>query len=163
VNVVLRKRGTTPSSGRLDRHAGSPRAIAGIPGMDSRTNPNHQPDKTMNNTETLKRYYAAMEKHDWATKRSLMCDDLQFRGPLMQANSADELLAAIKEFDCAVRFENVEMIDKGDVVMSFFTFSISKPFEGAFRMAERVQFRDGKVQSSELIYDARSFPEMKPA
>jgi hypothetical protein len=36
------------------------------------------------------------------------------------------------------------MIEKCDVVMSFFTFNISKPFEGAFRMAERVQFRDGK-------------------
>jgi hypothetical protein len=46
--------------------------------------------------------------------------------------------------------------------MSFFTFNISKPFEGSFRMAERVQFLDGKVQSSELIYDARNFPEMKP-
>jgi len=117
----------------------------------------------MSNTELLKRYYQAMEQHDWDTKRSLMCDDLRFRGPLMQANSADELLANIKQFDCAVRFEDVELIEKGDVVMSFFTFNISKPFQGKFRMAERVQFRQGKVQSSELIYDARAFPEMKPA
>jgi hypothetical protein len=117
----------------------------------------------MNNIEILKRYYAAMEQHDWATKRGLMCDDLQFRGPLMQAQSADELIAAVKEFDCAVRFDDVEMIEKGDVVMSFFTFNISRPFEGTFRMAERVQFRNGKVQSSELIYDARNFPEMKPS
>jgi hypothetical protein len=114
----------------------------------------------MNHTEILKRYYTAMEQHDWITERSLMCDDLKFRGPLMQANSADELIAAIKEFDCAVRFEDVEMVESDDIVMSFFTFNISKPFEGSFRMAERVRFRDGKLQSSELIYNARSFPAM---
>jgi predicted ester cyclase len=117
----------------------------------------------MNNTDILKRYYAAMEQHDWTTKRSLMCDDLRFRGPLMQANSADELLTGIKQFNCDARFTEVEMIEKGDVVVSFFTFNISKPFQGKFRMAERVQFRQGKVQSAELIYDARAFPEMKPA
>jgi hypothetical protein len=117
----------------------------------------------MNNIETLKRYYTAMEQHDWETKRSLMCDDLRFRGPIMQADSADELLENVKQFGCDVRFTDIEMIEKGDVVMSFFTFNISKPFEGKFRMAERVQFRGGKVQSTELIYDARAFPEMQPA
>jgi hypothetical protein len=30
-------------------------------------------------------------------------------------------------------------------------------------MAEKVQFRQGKLQSSELVFDARPFPEMKPA
>src|SRR6516165_3549473 len=82
----------------------------------------------MNNAEILKRYYNAMEQHDWNTKRSLMCDDLRFRGPLLQANSADELLAGIKQFNCDVRFTDVEMVEKGNVVMSFFTFNISKPF-----------------------------------
>ncbi len=114
----------------------------------------------MSNTEILQRYYAAMEAHDWSTKRSLMCDDLRFRGPLMQTNTADEFLAGIKQFDCQVRFEDVEMIESGDLVMSFFTFNVTRPFEGKFRMAERVQFRQGKVQSSELLYDARAFPEM---
>jgi hypothetical protein len=117
----------------------------------------------MSNCEILKRYYTAMEQHDWKTKRNLMCDDLRFRGPLMQANSADELIAGIKQFNCDVRFTDVEMLEKGDMVMSFYTFNISKPFQGQFRMAERVQFRQGKVQSSELIYDARQFPEMKSA
>lgn len=30
-------------------------------------------------------------------------------------------------------------------------------------LAERVTLRDGKLQSSELIYDARAFPAMQPA
>lgn len=116
----------------------------------------------MSNIQILKRYYAAMEQHDWTTKRSLMCDDLRFRGPLMQANSADELLDNIRQFDCEVRFTNVEMMEMGDVVFSFFTFDVSRPFQGSFRMAERVQFHQGKVQASELIYDPRAFPTPKP-
>jgi hypothetical protein len=117
----------------------------------------------MNNTETLKRFYKAMEQHDWNTKRGMICDDFRFRGPLMQANSGDDFINGVKQFNCDVTFTDVEMIEKGDTVMSFFTFNIAKPFTGNFRMAERVQFRQGKLQSSELVFDARPFPEMKPA
>ena len=117
----------------------------------------------MSNTETLKRFYHAMEQHEWNAKRGLICDDFRFHGPMMQAGSADEYINGVKQFNCDVQFTDVEMIEKGDTVMSFFTFNISKPFTGTFRMAEKVRFRQGKIQSSELIYDARPFPEMKPA
>ena len=117
----------------------------------------------MSNVETLKRFYSAMEKHDWNTKRGMIRDDFHFRGPLMQSNSADDFIKGVQQFNCDVTFTDVEMIENGDTVMSFFTFNITKPFTGNFRMAEKVQFRQGKIQSSELIYDARPFPEMKPA
>ncbi len=45
----------------------------------------------MNNTATLRKFFAAMQNHDWNTKRGLMHDDFEFKGPLMQAASADEL------------------------------------------------------------------------
>jgi len=117
----------------------------------------------MSNAETLKRFYDAMEQHDWNTKRGMIWDDFHFHGPLMQAKSADDFINNVKQFNCEVKFADVEMIEKGDTVMSFFTFNISKPFIGSFRMAEKVQFRLGRIQSSELIYDARPFPEMKSA
>jgi hypothetical protein len=117
----------------------------------------------MKHTDTLKRFYAAMEQHDWNAKRGMLCDDFRFQGPLMQSQSADEFIENVKQFNCDVTFTEKEMIETGETVMSFFTFNISKPFSGKFRMAEKVQFRQGKLQSSELIYDARPFPEMKPA
>jgi hypothetical protein len=81
----------------------------------------------------------------------------------MQSDSADDFINGVKQLNCEVKFSDVEMIEKGDTVMSFFTFNIAKPFTGKFRMAEKVQFRQGKIQLSELIYDARPFPEMKAA
>jgi hypothetical protein len=117
----------------------------------------------MNNAETLKRFYHAMENHDWNAKRAVLWDDFHFRGPLMQAGSADDFIKGVQQFNCDVKFTDVEMMEKGDTVMSFYTFVITKPFAGNFRMAEKVQFRQGKIQSSELIYDARPFPEMKSA
>src|SRR5688572_19935156 len=104
------------------------------------------------NQETLKKFYAAMEQHDWETKRGMLHDDFQFRGPLMQVEGADQFIQAIKQFGCEVKFADVEMLEKGSTVMSFFTFQISQPFEGAFRMAERVTIEDGKLRASELIF-----------
>lgn len=114
----------------------------------------------MNNTEILKSLYAAMERHDWTAKRALLHDDFRFRGPLMQAEGADQFIENVRQFECKVTFKDVEMFEKGDTVVSFFTFDITQPFTGTFRMAECVKFRDGKLQSSELIYDARAFPQM---
>jgi len=104
-----------------------------------------------------------MEKHEWTAKREMIADDFHFRGPLMQASTGDDFINGVKQFNCDVTFTQVEMIEKGDTVMSFFTFNISKPFTGNFCMAEKVQFKNGKLQSSELVFDARPFPEMKPA
>src|SRR5579863_9007861 len=94
---------------------------------------NKPPNGTdMSNAETLKRFYHAMEKHDWNTKRTMIWDDFHFRGPMMQANSADDFINGVKQFDCDVTFTDLEMIEKGDTVMSFFTFNIANPFTGKF-------------------------------
>jgi ketosteroid isomerase-like protein len=114
----------------------------------------------MKNTEILKEYYRTMESHDWARMRALLCDDLKFRGPIMEANGADPLITAIREFACDVHFSEIEILEIGDTAMSFFTFKVAKPFTGTFRMAERTKFRDGKIAASELIYDPREFPTM---
>src|SRR5262245_20110674 len=95
------------------------------------------------NIETLKSFYAAMEHHDWARKRGMLRDDFRFSGPLMQAEGADRFIEGVKQFNCQVTFRDIQMLAEGDTVMSFFTFSITQPFTGTFRMAEKVTFRDG--------------------
>ena len=114
----------------------------------------------MTNSDILKSFYAAMEKHDWPAKRALMHDAMQFRGPLMQANSADEMIVAIQQMNCAMKFSDIEMLEQGDTVMSFFTCSMTQPAPLKFRCAERVKIQGGKIKSSEIIYDARVFPPM---
>jgi hypothetical protein len=112
----------------------------------------------MRKTKILEEYYQTMESHDWDRMRSLLCDDLEFHGPLMETHGADQLICAIKEFGCDAQFSDLEILENGDTVMSFFTFTVTKPFSGEFRMAERTKFRGGKLASSELIYDTRPFP-----
>lgn len=114
----------------------------------------------MTHTEILKSFYSAMERHDWPAKRAMLHDDFRFHGPLMQSDGADQFIEGVKQFNCEVTFKDVQTIEQGDTVMSFFTFAIAQPFSGSFRMAERVTVRDGKLQSSELIFDARAFPQM---
>lgn len=138
----------------MERHFGTtfPALIAGV-NQTKNTN-------TMTNTEILESFYAAMERHDWPTKRAMLHDDFRFRGPLMQTEGADRFIEGVKQFNCQVTFKDVQMIEQGDTVMSFFTFDMAQPFSGSFRMAERVTLRGGKLQSSELIFDARAFPQM---
>lgn len=114
----------------------------------------------MNNTDTLKKFYAAMENHDWKTKRSLMHDDFAFKGPLMQACGADEMIAAIQQMNCSMTFADLTTAEAGDTVLAFFTCQMTQPAPTTFRCAERVTFKDGRIKSSELIYDARAFPPM---
>ena len=52
------------------------------------------------------------------------------------------------------------MAETGDTVLSFFTCKMIRPAPLAFRCAGRVVFKVGRIQSSELIYDARVFPPM---
>ena len=110
------------------------------------------------NSEILTSYYAAFESQDWATERALLHDDFRFRGPLQQSDGADQFIEDVRPLKC--QFKDVQMIEQGDTVMAFYTCDLSQPFTGSFRMAERVTFRENKLQSSELLYDARAFPQM---
>jgi ketosteroid isomerase-like protein len=114
----------------------------------------------MNNIEILRKFYAAMEAHDWTTKRSLMHDDFSFRGPLMQADSADQMIGSIQQMNCSMTFKDVRMAEAGDTVMAFFTCEMTRPAQLSFRCAERVTLKDGLIKASELIYDPRAFPSM---
>lgn len=111
------------------------------------------------NSELLKSFYSAMENHDWKTKRTMLHDEFRFTGPLMQTQGADQFIEAVKQFNCQVKFNDIEMIEQNDTVMSFYTFDIAQPFSGTFRMAERVTFENGKLRNSELIFDPRAFPQ----
>lgn len=62
--------------------------------------------------------------------------------------------------NCAMTFTGIAMAETGDTVLSFFTCKMIRPAPLAFRCAGRVVFKVGRIQSSELIYDARVLPPM---
>ncbi len=109
------------------------------------------------NTEILKAFYTAFENHDWTATRALLQDDFHFRGPTQQADSADAFIAINQQINPDLKFSDVKMIEDGDIIMSFFTSTMTRPAQGANRCAEYVQIEGGKIKSIELIYDSAGF------
>ena len=62
--------------------------------------------------------------------------------------------------NCAMTFTEIAMAETGDTVLSFFTCKMIRPAPRAVRGAGRVVCKAGRIQSSELIDDARVFPPM---
>ena len=113
----------------------------------------------MTPSDTLKKFYATLEHNDLEASRQLLHPDFRFRGPMPQTDGADQFVAAIKEMAMQSRFKDIDMIERGETIVTFFTCEILAPFTGSFRMAERAVIREGRLVSSELLYDTGPFPK----
>lgn len=110
-----------------------------------------------NHAKILKAFYTALENHDWSGARALLHDNFHFRGPTQQADSADTFIAVNRQINPDWKFRDVEMIEQADKIMCFFTTVMTQPAQGSNRCAERVEVKNGKLQSIELIYDSAGF------
>ena len=113
----------------------------------------------MTPSATLRKFYTTLERNDVGASRRLLHPDFRFRGPMLQTDGAEQFLAAIKEMAMQSRFKDIDMIERGETIATFFTCEILQPFTGSFRMAERAVIREGRLVSSELIYDTGPFPK----
>jgi ketosteroid isomerase-like protein len=112
----------------------------------------------MSPTELVKRYYSAFDTHDFSEARSLMRDDFRFVGPLMEANSPEELFTQMRAFDCDFKNRSMQIVEHGDTVAALFDCVFTRPFQATIRMSEWFTVRDGKIASSNLIYDTKQMP-----
>lgn len=113
--------------------------------------------------DIVRNYYAAFDRHDFATARSLMHDRFRFSGPMMEASSPEDLFAQMQAFDCAFQNHIVHIIDGGNTVGVLFDCAFSQPFTATLRMSEWFTIEDGKIASATLLYDTRQMPAMASA
>ena len=109
------------------------------------------------NAKTLEAFYAALENHDWNAARALLHEDFRFRGPGQQADSAESFIATNQRLDADWKFQDIELIEHADAIVSFFTTVMTRPAQGTNRCAECAVIKNGKLQSIELIYDSAGF------
>jgi ketosteroid isomerase-like protein len=107
--------------------------------------------------DVVERYHRAFGGKDFATARSLLADDLDFRGPIDTFRSADDYLAAIQRLSSIVEGVEVErVIADGDDVAVFYGLVTSTP-AGTAPVAEWYRVRDGKIAAIRVYFDARPF------
>ena len=109
--------------------------------------------------EIVERYFDAWTSKDFETARSLLHDDLSFRGPIETLDNADALIESIKGLAQIVTgAERRALLEQGDQVVVIYDLH-TVPIPTA-AVAEWYTVRDGKIASMQAFFDARPFAAM---
>jgi ketosteroid isomerase-like protein len=109
--------------------------------------------------EVVEGYFDAWTSKDFDRARSLLHDDLSFKGPIETLDNADALMASIKGLAQIVTgAERRGLVAQGDQVCVVYDLH-TVPIPTA-PVAEWYTVRDGKVASIQAFFDARPFAAM---
>jgi len=109
--------------------------------------------------ETVERYFDAWTTKDFDTARSLLADDLSFRGPIDTFDRADALIQSLKGLSQIVeRAERRGLVSGGDRVSVVYDLHTGPV--GTAPVAEWYTVSGGKITSVEAFFDPRPFAPM---
>jgi ketosteroid isomerase-like protein len=109
--------------------------------------------------ETVERYFDAWTSKDFQAARSLLHDDLSFRGPLETVDHADALVQSLQGLAQIVTgAERRGVLAQGEEVAVIYDLH-TVPVPSA-HIAEWYTVRDGKIASIQAFFDARPFAAM---
>jgi hypothetical protein len=100
-------------------------------------------------------YVAAWQAHDWTTLRSILADDVTFRGPLGRADSAEECIAGLRAMARTLDSIDVRarLSDDTQVITCFDLHTTVAP---PTPTANWTRVRDGKITSIRVAFDPRA-------
>ena len=105
-------------------------------------------------------FQQAMGRGDFAAARSLLRDDLSFRGPIGDFEDADRLIGALKKLQSVIERVDIKKIfaDGNDVCVLFDL--VTKTPAGDALVAEWYRVEDGRIAMMRAMFDARPFAGM---
>jgi hypothetical protein len=107
--------------------------------------------------EIVESYRAALGQGDFATARTLMQDDMTFKGPFDTFNTADQYLEATRRLASIIqRIDLKKVFVDGDDVCVLYDMVTNTPAGTAF-IAEWYQVKGGKIATLRAVFDARPF------
>jgi ketosteroid isomerase-like protein len=114
----------------------------------------------MSAAETVQRYHEAFGRGDVQEARSLLADDLHFKGPIDEFHTADDYLASLGKLAQIVTWTDVQKVlaDDEDAV-TIYDLQTNTP-AGTSAVAEWARVRDGKIVEISIYFDARPFAAM---
>jgi hypothetical protein len=110
--------------------------------------------------EVVERYKQAFGSGDVQTARSLLADDLHFKGPIEEFHSADAYLQSLAKLSQIVTGMDVQkVLANGSDVVTIYDLHTNTP-AGTSNIAEWATVRDGKIVELHVFFDARPFAAM---
>jgi hypothetical protein len=113
----------------------------------------------MSTADVVNRYTEAFDARDLRTVESLLAEDFRFEGPLMSASSRQEFFEQLAQFEMTATTIVRRQIANGSTVARLFDFEMTAPARVRIPMAEWLEVEDGRIVSSQLIYDPSRFPK----
>ena len=106
----------------------------------------------------VEKYLKFFEAKDYAAVRSLLHDNLCFKGPLEIFERADDFVAAIKRLQPIHKSNELKrLFVDGNDVCAIYDFTTHLPQMGTLPIAEWFHVRDGRIQAIRLFFDPRPF------
>jgi hypothetical protein len=103
------------------------------------------------------RFLAAWTSRDFATARTLLHDNVSFRGPIDAFSNADDYLGAIKNLAQIVKgIEKQKVVVDGQDVVEFYDLVTATP-AGKAPVAEWYHVEGNKIDAIRVYFDARPF------
>jgi ketosteroid isomerase-like protein len=110
--------------------------------------------------ELVERYHRAFGSGDIQTARSLLADDLHFKGPIEEFNDADHYLQSVGKLARIVTGTDVKrVLADGDDVVTIYDLHTNTP-AGTSNIAEWATVKNGKIAEMRVFFDARPFAAM---
>ena len=108
------------------------------------------------------RYFEAWTSGDFEGARSLVHDDLIFRGPFETFERADDFFASLRRVGGTLlkRADKKRVFVDGDDVCIVYDFVAVAPV-GASPTVEWYRVRDGKIGEIQIVFDTRPFAALQ--
>src|SRR5262245_34791840 len=108
----------------------------------------------------VERYQRAFGSGDAQTARSLLADDLHFKGPFEEFDSADAYMQSVARLAQIVTGTDVlKVLAEGDDVVTIYDLHTNTP-AGTSNVAEWATVKNGKIAEIRVFFDARPFAPM---
>jgi ketosteroid isomerase-like protein len=110
--------------------------------------------------EVVERYQRAFGSGDVATARSLLADDLHFKGPFEEFDNADDYMRSVAKLAQIVTGTDVKrVLADGDDVVTIYDLHTNTS-AGTSNIAEWATVNGGKIAAIRVFFDARPFAAM---
>jgi ketosteroid isomerase-like protein len=110
--------------------------------------------------EVVERYQRAFGSGDVPTARSLLADDLHFKGPIDEFDSADAYIESLARLATIVTGKEVKkVLADGNDVVTIYDLHTNTP-AGTSSVAEWATVRNGRIAELRVFFDARPFAAM---
>jgi ketosteroid isomerase-like protein len=108
----------------------------------------------------VEQYHGAFATGDAHAARSLLADDLQFKGPIEEFDNADDYMQSVGRLAQIVTGTDVKkVVADGDDVVTIYDLHTNTP-AGTSNVAEWATVKNGKIAEMRVFFDARPFAAM---